>query len=78
MTDAEAAAESVRIVFWPQTEGDWWALPALTEADFRANAGEKLDAQKRQDKSGRTLEGKFLYSVRRSEPPRHLSLGGGW
>jgi hypothetical protein len=32
----------------------------------------------RQDKSGRTLEGKFLYSVRRSELPRHLSMGGGW
>ncbi len=27
-----------------------------------------MDTQKRQDESGRTLEGQFLYSVGRSEP----------
>ena len=30
------------------------------------------DIQQRQDESGRTLEGQFLYSVRLSEPPRHF------
>ena len=37
--------------------------------------GEELDTLKRQEKSGRTLEGKLLYSVRASDSPRHLSHG---
>jgi hypothetical protein len=39
---------------------------------------EKEDSRKRQDESGRTLEGQFLYSVMRSERPRHRVMGGGW